>query len=290
MKKKLLSILLSLAACSNGLWAQETEPVEETQSRPVTSSILLGVGKGDVRDTYLTPLLYKGTALDIRFERTRLMRSMKWENQQLIDGEMMFGADDKSDNSSAHMGRFRYRYAMHRLLWSPSLSSNTKTTFALGWVAGLDLGFNYNLKMAASNNPATVRYTTNGGVSAMARHIFPLRGKKCGMTLQVQAPLLGWALVPEYGASYYETFYLKHVDHNVHFTSLHNQQDIDVRLTADVPFTVIPGIRYSRSALRLGMMYHRETMDINKIITRQQSLLFVFGWTWQYSPQRYSAR
>jgi len=269
--KKILTLLLILIASSNLLFAQE--------ERPVSSTLVAGWGQGKVRDTYLTNLLYTGTAFDIRYERTRIMRSGVWDNHQWLDVDLMYEAVDKSDASASHAGRLRYRYAMHR-----KMISGSSYSASLGWVTGADLGFNYNLKMANSNNPATVRAAVNAGISGKARYAYCLRKQPCFVELQLQAPLLGAALVPEYGASYYETFYLDHTDRDAHFTSLHNQQDLDIRLTTDIPFSVIPYMTRFSSSLRVGMAYHIETMDINHIITRQSTLQFVLGWTWQYLP------
>lgn len=267
-------LLLLLIACSDWAWGQEA-----TVERPVASTLMIGIGEGKVRDTYLTDLLYSGTAMDVRYERTRRMRNGHWDNHQWIDVDIMYQAEDKGCNSSMHAGRMRYRYGMHRFILD-----NDNLSASLGWLAGADLGFDYNLKMASGNNPATVRATINTGISANARYYYHFRHQPCQVDLQVQAPLLGAALVPEYGASYYETFYLNHTDRDVHFTSLHNQQDLDVRLSTDIPFSVIPHFTRFATALRIGVAYHIETMDINQIITRQSSFQLVLGWTWKHLP------
>jgi len=287
--KRIWILLLILIACSNHIrtQAQTQELVniglsdwQKIPDQPVHSSLALGMGQGKVRDTYLTNLIYSGTALDIRYERQRAMANCVWDNHQWIDADLMYGAEDKSSNSSMHAGRFRYRYAMHRQVFNYS----SIVSASLGMYAGTDLGFNYNLKMASSNNPATVRATLNSGISAKVRYNYVLRRQRCRFDLQLQTPLLGAALMPEYGASYYETFYLDHTDKDVHFTSLHNQQDLDVRLTTEIPFSVIPHMTRFGTSLRLGMAYHIETMDINHIITRQSTFQFVLGWTWHYYP------
>lgn len=104
--------------------------------------------------------------------------------------------------------------------------------------------------------------------------------------LQAQLPLMGAAFTPEYGASYYETFLLQTTDNNAHFTSLHNQQDLDLRLTTDVPLSVL--YKPWETVVRLGVGYHIETMKINDITTRCSSFEFVVGWVYQYLP--YSRR
>lgn len=280
MKMKKLLLILSL--CSNALFAQNADVSRESEEiRPVTSSLSLGVGDGKMRDTYLTNLLYDGVAVDIHYDRTRMMRFHKWNNLQSLDLSFMSGDDQQGGLSSAIDGRIRYRYAMHRV-WTLD-----KYSFFVGPYIGMDLGFNYNLKMSNGNNPATVRLTENLGLSCGAGWNYAIRRQPCKVDLLVQTPLMGSALVPEYGASYYETFYLQEdVDKCVRSTSLHNQQDLDIRLTTDMPFSIIPWFKRYGSSLRLGVAYHIETMDINHIVTRNSTFQFVLGWTWQYLPYK----
>ena len=139
--------------------------------------------------------------------------------------------------------------------------------------------------MGSSNNPATARITTNLGAAGAVSYKFQTpwaQGMK--VMLQAHAPLLGMGFCPEYGASYYETFYLNTSGNILHFTSLHNQQDVDVQLAVDFPLAIIPWFRSFDSVLRLGGSYHIETMDINDITTRYSSFEFVIGWVYQYLP------
>lgn len=277
MMKRILFLLI-LTACSDLLLAQTDA------FRPVAQSLMMGLGGGDVRNSYLTPLLYSSEGsgnmdLGLHYERIRVWRNLRWTNLQRIDAEWLM-AEDRNHNSAQWAGRVRYRYAVQRQL----LDKASRLSLSVGPMAGADLGFDYNLKMASANNPAAVRATVNAGASAEARYHYSIRKRTCFVSLSVQAPLLGAAVVPEYGASYYETFYLNNTDQRVHFTSLHNQQDLDVRLTTDIPFAVIPHMTRFGSSLRVGLDYHIETMDINHIVTRQSSLQFVVGWVWWSLP------
>lgn len=282
MMKRIL-FLLSLIACSNLLLAQIDA------YRPVAQSLMMGLGGGDVRNSYLTPLLYSSDGsgnmdMGLHYERIRVWRNHRWVNLQRIDAEWLM-AEDRNHNSAQWAARVRYRYAAHRQLLDEAL----KTSLSVGPYIGADLGLDYNLKMASGNNPAAARAAINAGASLRLVQHYSIRKKACMASLTVQAPLVGSAMVPEYGASYYETFYLNNTDQRAHFTSLHNQQDLDVRLTTDIPFAVIPHMTRFGSSLRVGLDYHIETMDINHIVTRQSSLQFVVGWVWRtlpYNPYR----
>ncbi len=250
--------------------------------RPVTASLSLGIGRGKVRDTYLTPLLYQGTALDLHFDRSRVMRGCKWSNLQMADLSFTDGDDTASGLTSAYALRLRYSFAMHKYWHFPSAN----TSLEVGPYFGLDFGGNYNLRIANGNNPATLRLAEGFGLSAAATWVYWPFGHPCPVNFTVQMPLIGTAFVPEYGASYYETFYLETAPNETTFTSLHNRQDLTLRLTTDVPFAVIPWL-HNGSSLRLGLGYHIETMDINDIVTRYSTFQLVVGWSWQYLPYKY---
>lgn len=288
MKKKLLILLLILIACSNPVCAQ-VDTVSHVEalaiskalegrlidpplpSPPVFSSISVGLGQAQVRNTYLTPLLYSGSAISVGYDRMRQWkRFSQWGSSQFLDGRFAMG-DDRGEHSSNWSGRLRYRYAAH-YQWQLSQAF----TLMAGSYLGAETGFDYNLKMGSSNNPATARVTINSGLSLMGMYRYTLWHRRSLASLQLQAPLLGYALMPEYGSSYYETFYLGSTDNLHHFTSLHNQQDFDLRLTTDIPL-----FRHRGGALRLGVAYHIETMDINETINRFSSFEAVVGWTFE---------
>jgi hypothetical protein len=284
MKRFLILALAFLAVSVSGM-AQEELP------RPVTNVLSLRVGQGRMRDTYLAPLLYTGSSIALEGQRWRMLRNHSWTGWQQADILFLTGEDHGRD-SEAWAGRLRYRYGVLRR-WSDCLDRNTQEvrtdgspwSFYLGPYAGIDLGFDYNLKIASSNNPAAARVTTNLGAAGAVSYRFQAPAAQ-GMRVMLQAhgPLLGMGFCPEYGASYYETFYLDSSDNTFHFTSLHNQQDLDVQLSVDFPMAVIPWFRRFDSVIRLGGLYHIETMDINHITTRYSSLEFVIGWVYQYLP------
>lgn len=268
--------------CSSLLWllpftgsAQEENLAGIQSPRPVQSILTLEIGSGKVRDTYLAPLAYEGANIGIRYERWRLMRSFKWYNQQIIEVNFVDGEAENGGNSEMYAWRSLYRYAMHRQVISHLF---------VGGYAGAELGADYNLKLANGNNPASIRLAGNIGASVVGKFGYKLRGKDCMLWLQAQAPLVGTALMPEYGASYYETFMLKTSDNNAHLTSLHNQQDLDMRVSTEIPVNVIPWFKRSSTVLTIGGAYHIETMAINDITQRFSHFSLTFGWTWKYLP------
>ena len=245
--------------------------------RPIQGSLELHLGGASVRNTYLAPFLYSGPDIGLSYERTRRWKNLDWMSLQSLTGQFAI-ASDPGEHSDQWSGRMRYRYAALHAFDFYYLS------LMAGPSAGIDVGADYNLKMASSNNPAGARFTTNIGLQLMANLPYRLWKRHCVATLQAHAPLLGYAMMPAYGASYYETFSLGNSSALHHFSSLHNQQDLDLRLTTDVPLS-----RHHGGAWRFGFGYHIETMQLNQITTRFSSFEAIVGWTFQRLPVKFSS-
>ena len=282
--KKTLFLIACFSILLSSVRAQETwiKPQDKDtiihvkQFRPAHLSLSFDFGWSASRHTYLAPLLYNGTSFGLHFERNREMRWKRWENFQLADVDFASGKAESGGNSRMWTGRALYRYAMHYNL--------LKEKLFVGPYIGAEFGFDYNLYLGGGNNPATVRVASNTGVSFVARHGFSMRGKLCQVDFLAQMPLLGTALMPEYGSSYYETFYLNTNQSKMHFTSLHNQQDLDFRLGVNIPVAVIPWFKKCKPVIRIGGFYHIDTMKINDIVSRYSSVGFSIGWTWKHLP------
>ncbi len=261
-------------------FADEVE-ADEAVLRPVSNTIAYQFGYGQMRDSYLTPLLYGGRANTVRYDRARRLRSSLLSNQQTITGTLMTG-DDKGNHSESWAARASYHYALHFGVWRSELWS-----LAVGPYSGAEVGFDYNLKLATANNPATVHAdVTFVGASATAAWHYRLGHHSCLALLSVQAPLAGSTLMPDFGGSYYETFYLDDYagSKTAIFTSLHNEQNLDVRLTTDLPVALVPCLRRFDSRLTLGVDYRIETMKVNHIVRRFSTIEAVIGWTYQQLP------
>lgn len=273
MIKKIFILVTTLLSFATVV-AQEEEEV----ARPVTNALELQLGSASARDTYLTPLLYSGANLGLRYDRWHAWKQPQWVSQQSLTAHFGF-LEDAGKHSEEWVGRFRYRYAAHyrwEHLWCEPL------TVMLGAFSGIEGGFDYNLKLAGGNNPATAKVAMNTGLSAVGIWHYSIRGKGCSAMLQMQLPLMGLALQPEYGASYYETFYLNTEDDVMCFTSLHNRQDLEVRLTTDLALAAIPWMKENGNSLRVGVGYQIQTMDVNKVVTRYSSFDFVIGLVFEH--------
>ena len=269
MTRRYITLIATLLLTCLAASAQDADEVV----RPIRNILQLQVGGAKVRDTYLTPQLYSGTALGATYERWHAWQDTRWTSQQVVSATFAI-AKDRGDHSEAWAGRFGYRYAAH-FRWDDVVWQGL--TLMAGPYANVQGGFNYNLKLAGGNNPATAQVAVQTGASMAGVWHYQLRGQACSVMLQMQTPLLGYALQPEYGASYYETFYLGTAGNLHHFTSLHNRQDYDFRLTTDMAFSVLPWMKNNANSLRLGAGYHIETMDVNDVVTRFSSFNIIIG-------------
>jgi hypothetical protein len=286
MKARVWTLLFAIAGLTTARAAtpsEEADAMAEEPLRPVHYVVTLQWGQGQVRDTYLTPLLYEGDATSLRYDRDRRLRNPLLSNLQTFQGTLTTGTD-KGHHSDSWAGRFTYRYALHfGLLRRPNY------TLLLGPYAGAEVGFNYNLKLASSNNPATAQAdVTYLGASLDLTVPYRLGRHTCYVRLAAQTPLLGTTLMTDYGASYFETFYLDDYagDDPVAFTSLHNQQNVDLRLTTELPFALVPFLGRYGSSLAVGVHYRRETMKVNHIVRRFSTIEAVVGWSYNQVPFR----
>ena len=198
-KLLLLIVCSSLLALADKALAQEVVDIDLTDARPVQNVLTAEWGHGTARNTYLAPMLYSGNQWGARYERWRTMRSKKWHNEQIIDADFLTGLAENGKNSEMWSGRAAYRYAMHREVSGPKFQVSGFRVY-VGPYAGAEIGFDYNLKIGAANNPGAVRAVTNVGASAMAVYDYRIKGRPCSVQLQAQAPVLGVAFMPEFGA------------------------------------------------------------------------------------------
>lgn len=274
MRKYLILILMSLAICSFA------EGQDSAVIRPATRAVQFQFGQGKARDSYLAPLLYTGLSLSMQYERWHAWQNHNLTSQSTATLQYSNGSD-KGDHGTNMTVRGEYRYGVY---WRKSMLSNRLTTLVGPYLGG-EVGGMFNSKLSAANNPADLIASASLGASAAAAWHYTIRQQPAVVMLQVQMPIMGYAFQQEYGASYYETFYLDSGTKNKHhFTSFGNRQDLDVRLTTDLPVSVIPCFRNIQNKLRLGVAWHIETQDIHSIVKRFSTFEAVIGWVYQSVP------
>lgn len=259
MGRLYISVLLILLVSCVGISAQDTLSHEKYLVR----SAMVGIGKTNVYDTYLSPLEYKGPELRFMHESMRMTRLMGGRvSAQRIVQVNCSSTDNISKSSTSYSGMFNWTYALH---YQYNVNGNLKILF--GPMIDLNGGFIYNTRN--SNNPAQAKVYGNIDASAMAIYKFRIARYPMVVRYQANLPFMGVMFSPEYGQSYYEIFSLGHGGRNVLFTSFHNAPSLRQMLTLDFPV--------GKTIIRAGYLCDIQQTKVNNLKSHFYSHNFMIG-------------
>ncbi|WP_299230191.1 DUF3316 domain-containing protein [uncultured Bacteroides sp.] len=259
MSRLFISVLLILLMSCAGVLAQDSL----SHDKYIVRSVMVGAGKTNVYDTYLSPLEYRGPELRFMHESMRMTRLMGGRvSAQRIVQVNASSTDNISKSGKSYSGMFNWTYALH---YQYNVDDRLKILF--GPMLDLNGGFIYNTRN--SNNPAQAK--VYGSIDASAMAIYKLRIGRYPMTLRYQAniPFMGLMFSPEYGQSYYEIFSLKHSGKNVLFTSFHNAPTVRQMLTLDFPI--------GKTIMRAGYLCDIQQAKVNNLKSHFYSHNFMIG-------------
>lgn len=232
-------------------------------TRYVMRSTLIGAGKANVFDTYLSPIEYEGPGVRLMHESMRMTRLMdgKVSLQSLLQVNFSY-TKNPSKTGKMYAGLVNWNYALH---YQFRIDDRLKILF--GPMLDLNGGFIYNVRN--SNNPAQAKAYANIDASAMLIYKFKIAGYPMAVRYQANLPLLGAMFSPEYGESYYEMFSLGNDGKHVVFTSLHNNPSLRQMLTLDIPVR--------RLVMRVGYVCDLQQAKVNSLKTHVYSHDFMVG-------------
>lgn len=259
MSRLYISVLLILLMSCAGVLAQDSL----SHDKYIVRSVMVGAGKTNVYDTYLSPLEYRGPELRFMHESMRMTRLMGGRvSVQRIVQVNASSTDNISKSGKSYSGMFNWTYALH---YQYNVDDRLKILF--GPMLDLNGGFIYNTRN--SNNPAQAK--VYGSIDASAMAIYKLRIGRYPMALRYQAniPFMGLMFSPEYGQSYYEIFSLKHSGKNVLFTSFHNAPTVRQILTLDFPI--------GKTIMRAGYLCDIQQAKVNNLKSHFYSHNFMIG-------------
>ena len=230
--------------------------------RPVLSTFMVEAGSHHVRDTYLTPLEYKGWITALSYER---MQAMKFNPERWImqlDGRLEVSRM-LNPAKTALMWELDFRPSWS-MLWRTRLPYGF--TVAAGGNASADLGVLYLPRN--SNNPASAKASLTVGATAMA--VWNGRIGRMPITLRYQPalPLVGAFFSPDYDELYYEIWLGNHSG-LAHFAWPGNFFRFDNFLTADLHF--------GGTTLRVGYRCEVFSGKSGNIVNRDITHCFVLG-------------
>ena len=255
---KILCVFISITFVNAGLSAQEKDSLSAFLPQPSNNATLIGVGKTNMYDTYLSPLEYRGTSFRLINEK---MKRMSWFNgkftrQQTIEVEFATG-DNPAKNAREYWFTANYNWGGHY-----NFLKTDRFRFSAGAIWNTTGGILYNERN--SNNPASGRIYTNINLSAIAFY----QWKFVTVRWQLDSPVIGMLFSPNYGQSYYEMS-LGNTVGTVNFASLHNQRALRNYITVDFPVNNI--------TLRIGYLGSYYQTKVNSLQTHNYSNSFVIG-------------
>ena len=258
--RRTLSLLLLLLSAS--LFAEDLalEPVSERQ--PTARTFLIGIGKTNQLDTYLSPMEYTGMQVSFMTQSERMTHLA----QHHISFQSSFlGAFTSTDNpaeTASYTGaRLAYDAGWH-YHWSPLKNLDLKG----GALVGTDLGFLYNDRNG--NNPAQGQFSLDLSLSAGAAYQFRLWKLPMQASYQADLPMLGMMFCPEFGESYYEISQ-RGVGHNI--ICAHPGNALSFRQMLMVDFCL------PRITLRVGYLNDIRQRNAHSLKYRDTSHSFMFG-------------
>ena len=232
------------------------------QRQPTARTFLLGVGKTNQLDTYLSPMEYKGIQVSFMTQSERMTHLAK---HHISFQSTFFGAFSSADNpaetASYTGGRLAYDAGWH-YHYSPCANFDLKG----GALVGTDLGFLYNDRNG--NNPAQGQFSLDLSLSAGAAYQFKLRKLPMQASYQADLPMLGMMFCPEFGESYYEISQ-QGVGHDILFAHPGNALSFRQMLMLDF---CLP-----RITLRVGYLNDVRQRNAHSLKYHDFSHSFMFG-------------
>ena len=231
------------------------------------SSFVLGIGRSNQLDTYLSPIEYTGKQVTLMQEYHHTLRrnpgvsfGSLWQANGAAcnnwhNGIDLWAADIHYDAT------WQYQWQMKRL---------RGLTLKAGGGVGLTLGGVYSTR--GGNNPANAHLQLRMLAALGADYRLRLWKRDWRVGYHLDAPLCGAMFSPHYGQSYYEMFERGHYDHNVVFTHPANCPSLRQRLVLDIPVS-----RKGRTRLRLGYLSDIRQAKPNHLEQHQISRSFTFG-------------
>lgn len=264
MKKRVrivASFLLLLLA--TGAYAQ-VDLLSGVNPNSVLTSTLIGVGSATLQDSYLSPLYYRGTGVQVLHERAYSLP--RWGRGYSFQQYLKFNlasTKNPTQNNSTLGGMLTYQGGV---LYRLPVESPLR--LYAGAQAEATVGFIYNQRNG--NNPATAKVMSNLRLTAMATYQFMIKEYPLLMRAQLSTPFAGVYFAPKFGQSYYEIFGLGNKHGIVRFGSFHNHQALNGLFTVDLPVR--------RATIRVGYLYDGMRTEANYISTHCSSHSFLLGY------------
>jgi hypothetical protein len=245
-----------------------TAQIDTNRAYSINEGTLIGIGGYQIKNTYLSPVVYTGTGIRIVNERMKVvsLSDYRVSSQQLVDIDLS-NVRNPAGTVAALAGFANYSFGYHyRLQPAPDFK-----VLAGASLKGM-FGFVYNTQSA--NNPIATHVDVDLNASAMGIYTFHIKKFPFTVRYQTDIPLTGVLFTPSYGQSYYEIFGLGNTSGIVGFSSLHNKFAMRNFVSVDISFWKL--------TLRTGYLNSIYTTHIKDIQTRYVSHNFMLGFVREF--------
>ncbi len=236
---------------------------------------MMGVGRTNQLDTYLSPMEYTGPQWSFLSQRHRMTRMA---NGRISFQSMVHGAFSYTENPAATANEWGGRIA-YDAGWHYRWNITPHLHLMAGGLVGADAGFLYNTRNG--NNPAQGRLSVDISASAGGAWTFHIGRLPMQVAYQADLPLLGCMFSPQYGQSYYEISQGNR-DDNVCFTNPAVALSLRQLLTLDLQF--------HRTTLRVGYLSDIRQSHVNHIKVHDVSRSFMLGYVRYFQLLKPSSR
>jgi len=258
-------LLLFLFTFLFNLWAE----IENPRFLLSNKAISIGIGSQREHDSYLTPLLYNGSAFTLMSERLKYFSLRSDEFSWYSEGNFQVGLLE-NPAGTATMMPFALRYFLgshYHIRPVPNMN------ILVGGMWNMDLGG--RLLMRNQNNPYSLNWNTNLWISAMGYYHLHLWKRTFTFREHFSMPFVGFMFSPNYMQTYYEIFVLGHTDNTLKLTSLGQRLAWRNKISVDVPV--------SFCTFRFGFLAERSVTEVNLLETRSTNLSFLAGLVYNFA-------
>lgn len=223
---------------------------------------MIGVGRANILDTYLSPEQYTGTDIRYLSHTTREKEDSRLSHLIVHEGNFSY-AQNRAKNVREMYAMYHFEYGRYYNWHFLQGRLNLKA----GGMVNVHAGTLYNPRN--SNNPAQAKAAISIAPSAIVSYRFDIAGKPLSARYEVCAPLLGLMFSPNYGQSYYEIFARGNYERNVVVTHPVNAPSLRHMLTADFSLW--------KTTFRMGYLGDYRQAKVNNLKYHTYSHALVIG-------------